>query len=141
MRALLALSPLSARAVCLLVGAACLCLAATGCQSAAEVWAAVAPFVSDTLATTMATQIGDLVNQAAKGQPIGPDEIALLTDTFRGAMTGVAEAAADKATAGRGWDLFLAGAGGGLTSAGASSGAPKMLSALVGAFTRGKVPA
>lgn len=110
-------------AALLIVGLVLLGFAASGCQSVAETWAAVEPFVRQTLATSLAEQVATLGNQAAAGQPFGPEQIKLLTDAIAGVSKGIALEAAREATAGNLPQIFLAGLGGGLTSAGASPAA------------------
>jgi len=95
-------------ALCLLV-----LVALAGCQTLGEWAQALAPLVSDTVANSLALSLGDAINQAASGQPIGPDELHALSMGIREGMTEAVRAGV--AEQGGGWDSFLAGLSGGIS--------------------------
>lgn len=90
-----------------------------GCQSVAEIAHAAAPILADTLSTSLAAQLGESINQAAAGDPLGPTEIAALSDAISGGTRAAVDAAlAESQAGGSGLDSFWAGLTGGLSGGG-----------------------
>lgn len=90
-------------------------------QDVADLGRSLAPFLADSIAAATAQAI----NQGAAGRPIGPDELAVITDTTRAALDAGLEAHAGGASI---WGSILAGLGGG-AGAGITIMAPRMVKA------------
>lgn len=102
-------------------------VAFAGCQTMTEILAAAGPFISESVANSLAAALADAMNQGASGNPVSAEATQAIAETITGALNGALKGAheAQLAAIQRGqdatfWNTMIGAFGGSMTGGGSA---------------------